>query len=317
MRLACLCLAAGCGSGPRNVDGPAPVSIIEPVDIRTILPPETAFSGIRTEAEPKVYAGQELSKYDPKKSDLYHAYGFARLAARTYVRDRDGTKFRVAVYDMVQPINAFGVLSRRRNAKAKVVKIGEEGQVYRSVLEFHKGDYFVRVAAEAYSATNDALVLNIGDGIASRVPASAGEPVAERLAVLPSGYEPQSTAYYGRGAFGHAFLQDAVEARYAVRARRLGRLFCARLESENDAHAAMKKLREAYQEQGVRSPPPALKLGQGAFEAEEDFYGRVVFFQVGPYVAGMFQAGRGEKTRALLQGLFRALHGRLKPGSRK
>lgn len=303
--LVVLGLSAGCGPVGGRLAGPPPD--VKPFEIQSLLPQPEHFPDFKATAAPKLYTGKELAKFEPAESDLFHAYGFARLVTQTFLRERDGTPFTLAAYDMVRPINAFGIFSQRRDGaeRAQRVEIGEEARLYRSTVEFYSGDYFVRVAAGTYSASNDVIAQNLAQEIADQVPESQGERVQARCAVLPNGALPGSTTYHLSGAFGHGFLADAIEAKYRVGRPRPCRLFYARLDSVQAATTAMTQLRGAYT--SVKDLPPGRKLGEGAFEARDDFYGRIVLFQVGSYVGGMFHVGRRSKTDPLLQALHHSL----------
>lgn len=309
--LTALCLASlfwGCGKtvAEKKSGTAAP----KPFDLKQLLPPAKSLGmDFKLAGASRAYDGQELNTYAPNAAKSFHDYGFSRLITQTYVRQSDKMKFTVEAYNMGRPINAFGVMARRRPKEALQLRIGKTtpGWLHESKAAFCQGDYMVRIEASAPTASNDKLVRSIANEMTKRIPPSKGTPVEKRLSFLPDGRLPNSAEYFRKDALGFSFLTDAVAARYKLaRTRRPARLFYAQLGSKQAAKDAMVEFRQ-FKLFSKTTKGRGLGLGGEAFEATEDFAGRYIVFRAGTYVGGIVGADRGEEGIELARQLSKVL----------
>lgn len=310
--LTALCLASlfwGCGktAAEKKSGTAAP----KPFDLKQLLPPAKSLGmDFELAGASRAYDGQELKTYAHNAAKSFHDYGFSRLITQTYVRQRDKMKFTVEAYNMGRPINAFGVMARRRPKEALQLRIEKTtaGWLHESKAAFCQGDYMVRIEASAPTPSNDKLVRSIANEMTKRIPPSKGTPVKKRLSFLPDGRLPNSAEYFRKDALGFAFLTDTVAARYKKlpRARRDARLFYAQFGSKQAAKDAMGEFRKYKYFTKVKTRG-GFGLAGDAFEAEEPAGGRYIVFRTGTYVGGIVGAGRGEEGLELARQLSKAL----------
>jgi hypothetical protein len=84
-------------------------------------------------------------------------------------------------------------------------------------------------------------------------------------------------------------LVDTLEAGYASGGYRPTRALYMHANTPERAKAVLAKLRKTHRRtEGLET------LGEGAFEAEGDFFGRIIFFRAGAFIGGMISVPKGE-----------------------
>ncbi|MEW6368798.1 MAG: DUF6599 family protein [Acidobacteriota bacterium] len=134
----------------------------------------------RAEGTDQTYDRKSIYQYIDGGAELYLAYDFQQVLARTFTGPGQG-EIVLEVYEMGSAADAFGVFtSEREEADAG---IGQGSEFGGGLLRFWKGDFFVSVMASTGGEGTDAAVLEIGKEVAAAILENGAEP--ELLNVLP------------------------------------------------------------------------------------------------------------------------------------
>ncbi|MBF0435478.1 MAG: hypothetical protein HQL77_08915 [Magnetococcales bacterium] len=93
------------------------------------------------------YTKETLSDYVDGHADAYLAQGFKHLVVADYGVDAttNQPQLTVDVFDMEQPLNAFGMLMNETTANAKAVTIGAMGFAHNQALDFIQGGFLIKL----------------------------------------------------------------------------------------------------------------------------------------------------------------------------
>ncbi|MBF0158136.1 MAG: hypothetical protein HQL58_01300, partial [Magnetococcales bacterium] len=100
------------------------------------------------QAEVRLFSRDNLYEYINGHAEYFLGAGFRSLAVAEYRLPTDGPQPSVVVdlYDMAEPIHAFGVLMDEMGDRGEAVMIGEGGLQSQRSLGFMTGRYYVKLA---------------------------------------------------------------------------------------------------------------------------------------------------------------------------
>lgn len=205
-----------------------------------------------SEGEPETYEGEDLFLYINGGAEIYHEYGFLRVAIRDF-EDRDGHTISLEVFEMQNPDAAFGIYSFKTSSEGRELPIGEQARLEDYYLNVRKGSYLVTLTGFDEDEATIAGLAALAERVAAGIEAEPSRP--EILSRLPGeGLLPESVKYF-RGALGlynshrfftgrTVFLREGARGDY-----RAGySLFVLRYDSEEEAAAQWTALSEGFQE---------------------------------------------------------------------
>lgn len=228
--LAALFLLAGAGAGPAGLPEPAAEASAG------ALPLTSPAGWPRGEIE-RYDAGNLFEKIDGKDA-AYLAYDVVGLEFASYADPADPTVYAdVYLYDLGEPLNAFGVFRAQRTGDEAGVDLGEEGAGGGAALFARKGRHYLEVVGSGPAA--GAEVRALAGAICDALPASAA-PVT-----VPPWFAPEmlaSVRYVRREALGMESLGDAWIAAYEDGLQ----VVVAKCASPQAAEAAAKEARDNF-----------------------------------------------------------------------
>lgn len=286
--LALLLFAAALGAGRAFAAGP-----------QSVLPPASALKGWHQIGAPKLYNASTLFNLIDGEAQAVMEYTFAGEAHGEYApAGQSRPVLTMDVFDMTNPLNAFGLFSSSDRISGKPVAIGTEGvRIEPSGLNFWKGRYVVRTAIVQVNPTTKAALEKFARAAAARI-TGAGAPPAS-LQALPPGRQPRSERYIRADVAGHAFLKNAVAARYP----QLGQgaeLFIAQYPTPAAAKAALNAYRSFEKSSGTGLTPIS-GLGSAAFRVVDRYAKNVVVAQKGRDLVGIHHARAAAPAQKLVQ----------------
>ena len=124
------------------------------------------------------YDAETLFEKINGKADAYFALGFEALEFASYSRpdDPSGSFVDAYLYDMGQPLHAFGIFRAQQGGKGKPLSAGDEGSAEGAFAFARKDRYYLEVVASGPSAAAEAEA--IATAIADALPAE-GDPVGD------------------------------------------------------------------------------------------------------------------------------------------
>ncbi len=142
------------------------------------------------------FAGDDLFIYIDGGAEIYHEYGFERLAVREYGRGDE----RVAVELYTMAGSAYGIYSYARSASGQPVRLGAGGTLADYYLHFWSGPHLVAVTARDLGADAQAAVLDLATLLAGDF-ADVGD-VPRLMDELPTGRCTPGSQRYAIGSLG-------------------------------------------------------------------------------------------------------------------
>lgn len=267
---------------------------------QSVLPPASAVKGWKLIGKPRAYNPRNLYELINGEAEAVTRYAFTSLAHGEY--GPAGSKvptLTVDVYDMSDPLNAFGMFSSSDRGSGPKVAVGAEGvRIGNSGLNFWKGRYVVRTALIGRGGTtpaNRAAQMAFAKASAARITGASGPPPL--LSALPPGRQAGSERYVRSNVAGQSFLKNAVTARYP-KAGTGAEVFIAQYPNAAQAKAALDAFR-AQEKSGTGLT--AWKIADGGFTVRDRYMKDVAAARKGRHVIGIVRAKDAATAKSLVQ----------------
>lgn len=272
-------------------------------DAKGVLPPASAVKGWKQLGAPKLYNPSNLYDLIDGEAQAVLTYSFVACAHAEYAPANSARPvLTIDVYDMSDPLNAFGLFgSDRRSGKATAV--GTEGVLIApSGLNFWKGRYVVRTAIVQVSPANQAAQLAFAKATAAKITGASSLPPVLKL--LPPGYTPGSQNYQRSDVAGQSYLKNGISARYPT-AGPLAELFVVQLASPAEAKAAYTKyqgfLSDAKNLGAGAKPTPVKGVGESAMAVKTRLSGFIVAALKGKSIVAVRKAKDPNSAQTLVK----------------
>ena len=261
---------------------------------------KTRLARLLPASQPARFYSSDLYRYIDGAADAFHAYGLVAMAHQEYrVQDADLT---ADVYDMGEPLRAFGIYAAERAPDYHFIDVGAEGYVSGEILNFLQGNYYVKLSAFSEKTKTAALLESVARGISGKI--GAGRTIPRVVAWLPSrGLVARSEKYLVKEPLGHEFLAPAATAVYRLDGKDTT-LLVSLASNPNDAAARAARLKEHFTSSGqvaaVAGMPAEVWRGTNRDEGE------MIFFARGRYAVVVI--GPPAQPEAFLKELFRCMN---------
>ncbi len=263
-------------------------------DAKAALP---AGSGVlkmvHSAASPMVYNPGTLENHIDGEAQAVKQYGFKSCTYAEYAPNATGTQLlTVDIYEMNTPQDAFGYYSHQRSDSAKISKIGAEGYIEPTALNFWKGPYYVKLTITASNpAAFQPEMPKLAQSIAAKLTGSTEQPAIMKL--LPAGYKPLSNQYQRSDIAGQSYINNGVTAKYPA-AGQQAELFIAIYPTPAAAKTAYMKYQtylSAPATAAMGAKPAAVKgIGENAIGVKTKFSGEVLASLSGKYLIAIRKA---------------------------
>lgn len=255
---------------------------------QSVLPPASAVKGWHPTGAPKLYNSNTLFNLIDGEAQAVMDYVFVAEAHGEYApAGQSRPVLTMDVFDMSNPLNAFGLFSSSDQMSGRPVVIGTGGvRIGPSSLNFWKARYVVRTTIVQVNPATKAALEKFARAAAARITGASAPPAA--IQALPPGRQPRSERYVRANVAGHAFLKNAVAARYP----RLGQgaeLFIAQYSTPAAAKAALDSYR-SYEKGNGTGLTPLNGIGNAGFKAVDRYAKNVVAAAKGRDLVGIHHA---------------------------
>jgi hypothetical protein len=197
-----LFLLAGARPGPAGLPPP-------PAPPQSVLPLTTPGGWPRGEIER--YDAETLFEKINGKADAYLALEFQKLVFASYARPDDPAVYvDVYLYDMKEPLHAYGIYRAQRSGKEQALDAGEEAGAVGASVFARQDRFYLEVIASEKGAAAEARALT--QAIAEALPADH-DPVTDPAYLPRTGLK--SVSYARESGLGVEALTDAFLAVYA------------------------------------------------------------------------------------------------------
>ena len=255
---------------------------------QAIAPSCSLFPGWKQDGPARSYEGESLFEYMDGNSEGYYAYGFVRMNGVTCVRGED--KIIVDVSEMADPEYAYGIFTANRDPKLPIDAIGSGGQVVPRKLIFAKGKYYGEIAAEP-DKDHTATLRQLGSTLCATIPGGLYKPAAFAW-FPPEGMTPDSARLVPQSVLGIGLLKRGYIALYGP-----AKAFVITESSSEAAKTVFAKLQARF------AGAQAVQSGDEAFQAADQYLGRLCVIRKGARLAGFANVPDGQDPVAQANGL--------------
>jgi hypothetical protein len=256
----------------RDPARPAAISAAEKNKLTALLPAPPEFFG-RAGAPAKFYS-TDLYRYLDGGADAYLDYGLVALIHREY--KSGNVDLTVDIYDMGDPLRAFGIYSAERSPDYLFIPIGAEGHVDMGSLGFLQAGYYVKLQAFGDSENTPPALESAARGIMARIGPRGTVP--QPVSWLPAaGQVAASQKYIVKAPLGREYLAPATTAVYRF-AGHDTTVLASRAPTPEEAAARLGRLKADLARSGtvtaVEGLPGGIWRSSGAPEGDLDFFAR-------------------------------------------
>jgi hypothetical protein len=242
----------------------------------------TLAPGWTQSGQARYYTTDDLFEYMDGNSEGYFSYNFQNMHGVTC--KKGASTFVIDISDMGDADSAYGWFSANRDLREPAYQVGSGGQIVARRLIFAKGKYYAEIAAEP-DADHKADLRQWASALDKLLVGSSAPP--EALSWFPT-EKQQRLRLVPQSVLGLRILQRGYLAEYDF-----GKAFVVLEETPASATEVMKQFQARYP-----GATPA-KLGDEAFQATDQYLGRIFAFRKGRYIAGYAVTGEGADPAAL------------------
>jgi hypothetical protein len=175
------------------------------------LPKDGDVEGWKRHRPQQHYEGEDLYEYINGGAEIYHEYGFVRVAIQDYV-DSTGKSISVEIYEMASPTSAYGIYTFKTSTKGKRIAVGNDAQLADYYMNFWKGPFLVTLTGFDKTEKTRQGLLAIAQAVSSRMLGGGVKPSV--VSLLPGENLVAQSVKYFTGFLGlrnsHPFFNLSV-----------------------------------------------------------------------------------------------------------
>lgn len=278
MKLFCMVIFAALLPGQnqgRGAAGPAVIPEAEKAEIAALLPLPTSL-GLKLKGPARFYSS-DLSEYLNGKAEAYLQYRLIAMVHQEY--QSASTAATVDVYDMGDPLHAYGIYAAERSPDERFVEIGGEGYMRKGLLNFFQRQYYVKISLTGGKAPAAPMLETMAKYVSQKI--WTGTEIPKEIAWFPSrGLVPHSQKLVVWSPMGHDFLAPAATALYRFGGQETT-LLVSMAASPQDAKARVALLKQSFANSGGAAAVAGMPLE--AWRGKSQDRGEVIFFARGLY----------------------------------
>lgn len=278
MKLLCILSFAALLPAQEHGGGAAKPAVI-PEDKKTELAallPIPASIGFKPNGAARFYSS-DLYEYIDGRAEAYHQYGLAAMVHQEY--QSTAMKATVDLYDMGDPLRAFGIYAAERSPDGQFVEIGGEGYTRDGLLNFFQRQYYVKISLTGEKASTAPMLDTMAKYISRKI--WTGTSIPKEIAWFPSrGLVRHSQKYVVLSPMGHDFLAPAATALYRFGGKET-MLLVSMAASPEDAKARVARLKQSFANSGGATAVANMPVG--AWRGTRQDQGEMILFAQGRY----------------------------------
>jgi len=247
-----------------------------------LLPANNEVAGWAMSQKPRSFKAGDLYEYIDGAADGFLTYDFQEVASADFKQAGTGYEAVVDIYEMRDPLNAFGKYAEERNPSYSFLKIGNEGYSGGTAVNFWTGPYYVKIAAFDEKDAIAREMVKLARAIASKVKHQAAEPA--EFAWFPKANQlPHTALYLPKDVLAQSYLANGFEVKYKAGGKEY-KMTLINLDTPADAQAALVRYRQFVATAGkdvkeIKAP------GEGGFAGKDSFYGDMAAVRSGNRIA--------------------------------
>jgi hypothetical protein len=191
----CVCLAMTASAGV--------------TELKPLFP---VMDGWEPEGDPEVYGPEDLFEYINGSAEMFLDFDLQDMGTLNYF-DGYGRNVLVEIYNQGDANNAFGMYSQEKPRPANLVEIGAEGYYAEGLLNFFRGNYYVKIQGFDLEDQDEAMLTIVAKIVSQNI--GGKKQVPPVLDCFPSDAMVRNTErFVSKNVFGHGFLHSAFIADY-------------------------------------------------------------------------------------------------------
>lgn len=278
-----LVCAASCSRREEQPKAPekAAVPALSPESQKLValLPDNNAVPGWTRGAEVRFFGPDNLFELINGASENFLIYGFKQVVTADYSNPQNSSaQATVEIYEMKDPRNAFGVYASERNPASEFRKIGAEGYLGGTALNFWAGPYYVKMTVfEEKEELKQALV-KLGEAVSRKI--GAADAVIPEIASFPKADQvPHSERYLAKDVLGQTYFKEGFEATYR-KGKAESKIVIVLPGDEAAATEALSKYKQFTGSSGKVAREVSAP-GNGGFVGKDSYYGNMAALRDG------------------------------------
>jgi hypothetical protein len=253
--------------------------------LRTLLPENKEDVTWKSASGPEFFEPENLWKYINGQAEVYLDYGFKLLVTTDYTSMDGSSSIVIEIYQMQNPNHAFGIYAAERSPSDNFIKIGVQGYLEETVLNFWKGSYYIKLSSFQRSPNTKEILMKLAAVIAKKIKGSYSEP--ELFACFPEKNRVKmSERFIPKNFLGQPFLKNGYRVEYKNRGSRY-QVFLVKNGSLEEAEEAFGRYQRFFKSQDEKMSPVREKDYELIFTRGEK--GKLIF-HYGPFVGGVLNS---------------------------
>ena len=244
--------------------------------------------GAKPSGDPAFYTSN-LWEYIDGGAEAFHNYDFEVLVHRVY--ESGAAEVTADIYDMGEPLNAFGIYSSERSPDYRFLPIGSQGYGDAFSLNFFQGPYYAKLSVYQEGMPDSTILPKFAERLARNMGAAGKFPEVFGCFPAPNAV-PNSEKFIKTAPLGHAFLGTAFEMAYLGAGGEQIQVLAVPSDDPQQNAAKIAQLRAHFQESGKVAALAG--FGPDAFRGSNEYEGSLAVvpsgkwtgIQVGPESAG-------------------------------
>ena len=218
---------------------------------------------------------ENLFEHIDGAAEFYLSFGFESLKVGSWTNS--GTELTIEVYDMVSPLNAWGIYSNEKSVKARTVPVGLEGYGDATTFTFATGKFYVKMNGMQLEKVSGFSLKAVAEEFAKTLCTKPEYPKV--VGLFPVENQLINTCQYIPSEFmGLGFLGSAVRAKYNTGGEEIVLFIVERADA-----AAIEKIISKY---ASYAEAKIKKAAEGDFLFKDPFNGNVFLRWKGNYLLG-------------------------------
>jgi hypothetical protein len=161
--------------------------------------PAGEAAGWDKDGDAETYEGEALYDYINGGAEIYHEYGFRRVALQDY-KDARGRSVSLEIFEMEDPAAAYGMFTFKRSGKGRAAALGSEADLESYYLNFWKGPFLVTLTGFDEERETVEGLLVLGAAVDGRLQGTGDKP--RLFNALPQEGLKRGSAKFVRGWLG-------------------------------------------------------------------------------------------------------------------
>ncbi|MGQ9619036.1 MAG: DUF6599 family protein [Candidatus Aminicenantia bacterium] len=275
-------------------------SILHPSSISTLIPDST---GWKLSEPPKLFTPEKLYEHINGAAEAYFSFGFKELLVAYFWKDN--SSLTLEIYNMGNPMNAFGIYSIERSPFYEFIEIGNHGYTDGENLFFIIGSYYIKILCNECGENSLPEILSFAKGITEKVQAKGSLP--ETLKYFPeNGLIKNSEKFFPKNFLGIDFLKNGFQADYEIEGRRFSIFIIEEFKEDEAEKTYIGLISTLEKRKGVE------KLYINSMEgriAEDMVYGRIAIVRNGKFIIGYLGSEEASRVRNYLLEVIKRIGG--------